>query len=255
MRFKIFRSHTSRDNSSFYKNFTSLILLISSTILIGSINSLYFYLESGAERCFREELPQHTIVYGNYKGEDWDPNKKIYQLNPHLGVQITVTETDTQEVIVNTRGVPVGKFTFTSHEAGEHLICLRTNHTSSSSWLGSSSSSNRVKLHLDLTIGQSKIDHEFEKDHVEDLATRVRELNDRLKDIRSEQQYQREREILFRDLSEKTNRDAVWWSLLQIFVLIYMCVWQLRHLRTFFESKSEDVSFNLIFLSLSREPY
>lgn len=97
-------------------------------------------------------------------------------------------------------------------------------------------------MHLDIAVGEAKIQPESEKEHVKDLAGRVRELNSRLHDIRREQQFQREREIQFRDLSEATNRRAVYWSLVQLAVLFYMCVWQLRHLRGFFESKSMSIS-------------
>lgn len=145
-------------------------------------------------------------------------------------------EVETQEKVVNTRGIPEGKFTFTSHGAGEHKICLRTNYTGG--WF----STPQVKMHLDISVGESRLDKNYEREHVKDLAGRVKELNNRLQDIRREQQFQREREILFRDLSEATNHRAVWWSLLQIVVLVYMCVWQLRHLRGFFESKSPSPS-------------
>lgn len=93
-------------------------------------------------------------------------------------------------------------------------------------------------MHLDIAVGEAKVDEESEKEHVKDLAAKVRDLNHRLGDIRREQQFQREREAEFRDLSESTNSRAVYWSLVQILVLFYMCAWQLRHLRTFFESKS-----------------
>jgi len=56
-------------------------------------------------------------------------------------------------------------------------------------------------------------------------------LNIKLEDIRREQQYQREREADFRDLSEVTNSRAVWYSVAQIAVLLATCAWQLRHLR------------------------
>jgi hypothetical protein len=59
----------------------------------------------------------------------------------------------------------------------------------------------------------------------------VKNLNDKLKDIRKEQQYQREREALFRDESEKTNARAVVYSAIQGVVLVAACVWQLRTLR------------------------
>jgi hypothetical protein len=63
------------------------------------------------------------------------------------------------------------------------------------------------------------------------LASRLRDLNIKIEDIRREQQYQRERESDYRDLSESTNSRAVWYSIAQIVVLLSTCAWQLRHLR------------------------
>jgi hypothetical protein len=91
-----------------------------------------------------------------------------------------------------------------------------------------------VKMHLDIAVGEAKVDEAGEKEHVSDLADKVKELNKRLADIRREQQYQRERESEFRDLSESTNSRAVWWSILQIFVILGTCVWQSRHLKVRF---------------------
>jgi len=59
----------------------------------------------------------------------------------------------------------------------------------------------------------------------------------KLEDIRREQQYQREREADFRDLSESTNSRALWYSIVQIMVLLVTCFWQLRHLKRFFEDR------------------
>jgi hypothetical protein len=138
---------------------------------------------------------------------------------------------ETGEKVVNTRGLPEGKFTFTSHEAGDHTICLRSNYTGG--WF----STPQVRMHLDIAVGEAKVDEEGEREHVKDLAAKVRDLNHRLADIRREQQFQREREAEFRLLSEKINSRAVWWSVFQLAVLGGTCFWQLRHLRLFFESK------------------
>lgn len=92
-------------------------------------------------------------------------------------------------------------------------------------------------MHLDIAVGEAKVDEEGEREHVKDLAGKVKDLNTRLGDIRREQQFQREREAQFRDLSETTNSRAVWWSIVQLAVLLGTCAWQLRHLRMFFESK------------------
>lgn len=133
--------------------------------------------------------------------------------------------------MVNTRGLPEGKFTFTSHEPGDHTICLQSNYTGG--WF----STPQVRMHLDIAVGEAKVDEEGEREHVKDLAAKVHDLNARLADIRREQQFQREREAEFRVLSERTNSRAVWWSVFQLVVLAATCYWQLRYLRKFFESK------------------
>lgn len=133
---------------------------------------------------------------------------------------------ETNHVVVKTRGPPESRFTFTSHEAGDHSICLSTNY--SSSWFGPQA---HIRLYLDIVVGAAKPDVEQDRTHISEIASKVRELNLKLEDVRREQQYQREREADFRDLSEATNSKAVWYSVLQILALLGTCAWQLRHLK------------------------
>ncbi|THH05979.1 hypothetical protein EW145_g4400 [Phellinidium pouzarii] len=125
--------------------------------------------------------------------------------------------------VVRTRGPFDGKFTFTAHEAGDHSICL--------SAASSSSANTHIKLYLDIVVGSTRPNIEQDRSHVSSLSSKIRDLNSKLDDIRREQQYQREREAAYRDLSEDTNSRAVWYSVLQIGVLVATCVWQLRHLK------------------------
>lgn len=131
----------------------------------------------------------------------------------------------TEHTVVKTRGPPDGRFTFTSHEAGDHSICLSTNYTSG--WF----TSRHIKLYLDIVVGAAKADVEHDRSHIGEVASKIRELNEKLSDIRREQQYQREREAQYRDLSEATNSRAVWYCICQIVVLVATCAWQLRHLK------------------------
>lgn len=136
-------------------------------------------------------------------------------------------ELESGDMMVKTTGPSEGRFTFTSHVergAGDHSICLATNHTS---WF----SSTHIRLYLDIVVGVTKPDVEKDRSHVSELASKVRDLNQKLEDIRREQQYQREREADYRNLSEATNSKAVWYSVAQIVVLVGTCTWQLRHLK------------------------
>ncbi|PPQ65480.1 hypothetical protein CVT26_000120 [Gymnopilus dilepis] len=94
-----------------------------------------------------------------------------------------------------------------------------------------------IRLYLDIVVGSTKPDVEHDRSHVSELASKVRDLNQKLEDIRREQQYQREREEDYRNLSEATNARAVWYSIAQITVLLATCAWQLRHLKRFFEDR------------------
>ena len=135
-------------------------------------------------------------------------------------------ELESGHSVVNTRGPPEGRFTFTSHEAGDHTICLSSNY--SSSWFGPTA---HIRLNLDITVGSTKANVENDRGHVSALASKIRDLNIKIEEIRREQQYQREREADFRNLSEMTNSRAVWYSIAQIIMLLLTCAWQLRHLR------------------------
>lgn len=47
-------------------------------------------------------------------------------------------------------------------------------------------------------------------------------------------QYREER---FRLTSESTNQRVLWWSIAQTVILILTGIWQMRHLKSFFEAK------------------
>jgi len=47
-------------------------------------------------------------------------------------------------------------------------------------------------------------------------------------------QYREER---FRETSESTNQRVLWWAIAQTAILIVTGMWQMRHLRSFFEAK------------------
>ncbi|CCM01796.1 uncharacterized protein FIBRA_03863 [Fibroporia radiculosa] len=184
--------------------------------LVASTNALHFYLDTNEKRCFVEELPTDTVVEGHYRALEWSEKTQTYVENPDLGILVEVDELESSHNVVKTRGPPDGRFTFTSHDPGDHAICLSASYPSGgSSWFGSS----HIRLYLDIVIGATKPDVEHDRTHVSELSAKLRDLNQKLEDVRREQQYQREREANFRDLSEATNTRA------------------LRHLRRFFEDR------------------
>ncbi|KAK0467334.1 uncharacterized protein EV420DRAFT_1626607 [Desarmillaria tabescens] len=188
------------------------------------VNALHFYLDANEKRCFIEELPTDTVVEGHYRALEWSEPQQTYINDDKLGIHVDVEEVESGDSVVRTKGPSEGRFTFTSHDAGDHSICLSTNYTS---WF----SSTHIRLYLDIVVGKTKGNIEQDRSHVSELAAKVRDLNQKLEDIRREQAAD------YRNLSEATNARAVWYSVAQIMVLILTCAWQLRHLKRFFEDR------------------
>ncbi|SAM03987.1 hypothetical protein [Absidia glauca] len=171
-------------------------------------DALYFYLEGSEKKCFLEELPKETMVTGTYTSEQWSDTQHRWIVNEQVKIDISVEEIPQGNMVVSRQGGAKGRFTFTSAESGDHSICLSP---APASW--------------------------FDSTRTVYLARKVHELNERVQDIRREQLSQREREIEFRDQSELTNSRVVWWTVLQLIVLGVVCVWQMRHFKSFFVSK------------------
>lgn len=101
---------------------------------------------------------------------------------------------DNNHRIVTQKGGSGGRFTFTAHEAGDHKICFTpSSNSGKSGWLSTSNPNGGIKLTLDMTIGETSVIESSDKDKLEDIQTRIKDLNSRLQDIRREQVFQRVR--------------------------------------------------------------
>ncbi|KAL1932265.1 hypothetical protein VTP01DRAFT_9321 [Rhizomucor pusillus] len=193
-------------------------------------NALYFYLEGSEKKCFVEELPTQTMVTGIYKAEQFSATQNQWIVNPEVRIKITVEEQPQGHLLTDREGEASGRFTFTSQDSGDHLICLST---ISNSWFDST----KTRMTFDMDFDDPAADHHDHTETLTDLAMRIHELNQRVQDIRREQTFQKEREAEFRDQSELTNSRVVWWTLLQIIVLGGICLWQMQHYKNFFVAK------------------
>lgn len=204
-------------------------LFIFLLMLVRSVRPLYFYFEAGERKCFYEQLPLDTIVVTHYYTEEWDDAQQQYDIPTDLGIGIVVKHLETEHVLVSSRGKPEGKFAFTSHEAGSHEICVQTEYQGNHLTKGHAP---EVRMHLEVVIGDAHRPNTLaDREHSHDLLSRARTLNAKIRDLHKEQQYQREREKEFRNLSESTNARATWCIVIQIVALLVACVWQLSNLR------------------------
>jgi len=209
-------------------------LSVGVTILtyLSAVSSLYFHISETERKCFIEEVPEETLVVGNYKCELYDPKTGGFMTSsPGIGMHVEVRDPE-DKVILSKVYSSDGKFTFTSHSPGEHVVCLYSNSTK---WFSGS----QLRVHLDIQVGEHAIDYGnvAQKEKLTELQLRVRQLLDQTEQITKEQNYQRYREERFRQTSESTNNRVLWWSIGQTGILVIMGVWQMRHLKSFFEAK------------------
>jgi hypothetical protein len=109
--------------------YLSLILLQ----LISISYSLYFHISETERKCFIEEIPDETLVIGKYKVELFDENSKTYlPSTPGIGMHVEVKDPD-DKMVLSKLYTSEGRFSFTSHSPGEHIICLYSNSTA---WFG-----------------------------------------------------------------------------------------------------------------------
>ncbi|KAG0206243.1 emp24p/erv25p- protein [Mortierella sp. GBA30] len=199
--------------------------------ILPSVFGLYFYLEGSEQKCFTEELPKETMVTGVYTAEEWNEDTQKFVTNKEVQLEVVVDEMPSGNRVYSHKLAPQGKFQFTSAESGEHAICL---FTSTAGWF----SSTKIRLTLDLAVRDIMDDAtEAPEGSLSELAQRVRELNQKVADIKREQSYLREHERVFRNQSEATNAHTVTWTIVQLVVLGIACTTQLRSLRKFFEAK------------------
>ncbi|XP_046526514.1 transmembrane emp24 domain-containing protein 4 [Equus quagga] len=209
------------------------VLLLLALCAAGA-RGLYFHIGETEKRCFIEEIPDETMVIGNYRTQMWDKQKEVFlPSTPGLGMHVEVKDPEGKVVLSRQYGSE-GRFTFTSHTPGEHQICLHSNSTRMALFAGG-----RLRVHLDIQVGEHANNYPeiAAKDKLTELQLRARQLLDQVEQIQKEQDYQRYREERFRLTSESTNQRVLWWSIAQTVILILTGIWQMRHLKSFFEAK------------------
>jgi hypothetical protein len=200
--------------------------------LFSIASGLYFHLGETEKKCFIEDIPEDTMVVGKYKVELFDRLQNRYLPTiSGFGMRVDVKD-PTSNIFLSRVYAAEGRFTFTSHMAGEHVICLYSNSTA---WFGGS----QLRIHLDLRVGEHTNDYTeiAAKDKLTELQLRMRQLLDQVGQISKEQNYQRTREERFRQTSESTNQRVLWWAVAQTLIFLIIGFGQMRHLKSFFISK------------------
>jgi hypothetical protein len=207
-----------------------LVLLL--VVLVEHSLALHFVLKPNTRRCFLEEIPTETLVLIKYNNLDYQQHWKVSddQQPDAFGVNVQVFEPMNNEPVQSAWAAKDGKWAFTARVGGEHKLCVE-----SQGWGGPEV----VRFQLHVEVGEAAVDYaEVAKvEHLSAIEVEMRKLAGKVRAIRAEQVYQREREELFRNTSESTNARVMWWSLAQTLVLIVSGAYQVQHLKKFFQKK------------------
>ncbi|XP_030594586.1 transmembrane emp24 domain-containing protein 11 [Archocentrus centrarchus] len=193
--------------------------------------AMFFNIGEQEEKCIIEEIPEDTLVTGVFLLEPWD--MKVLSQSPHTGLTVTVKDPN-YETLMSKRYGKFGKFTFTAHASGSHVLCFKTNSTKFSVFARES-----LKLHLDVQMGEHTIGHSADrtKDSMQSLENTLRHLTEQMVHITRHQGFQREKEEAFRQISENTNSKVLWWAVVQTSLLLAVGFWQMKRLKDFFIAK------------------
>ncbi len=212
----------------------ALMALWAAALLPGA-HGFHFYLNKEVPRCFIEDVPRETLVMGSYVAPR-EAAEVVVAVVTAPGENDRRHDIQGNEVMVHKVNGGEGKFVFTAHDDGEHLICLYIN-TTDPRYQGQNF---RFELRFDTGEHATNYDDLAKSEHFSAIELEVRKLIDTVRDIRRQQSYLRAREATFRDTSEATNSSVVWWSVIQTIVLVISGYWQVHQLKAIFKVRKWD---------------
>ncbi|RUS23958.1 emp24/gp25L/p24 family/GOLD-domain-containing protein, partial [Jimgerdemannia flammicorona] len=133
------------------------------------------------------------------------------------------------------RDVQDARLAFNTHADADVIICF-TNHLADG--FTPDPKLKRV-VDVDFDIGAEAADYSAlaKTENLEPLEVELRKLEKVVQEIWDEMEYLKNREAKMRDTNESTNERVQWFSLLTLFTLISLGIWQIFYLRRFFKRK------------------
>lgn len=195
------------------------VICIAAT-LIGCNEALFFELKPGANagECFKISPGTQHACHGSYEAD-----------GPEEGVVARLIDPDGKDAWRSTESS--AKFEFKVVTECVHQLCFQ-----------STVADNQMisfNFHFEAHGGGADASHkEFvTKDHTDIVGDLVAKLETRTIDILDQQQYAITREAVHRDTAESTNGRVIWWTAVEVLVLIVLAAFQVYYLKSYFEVK------------------
>lgn len=201
-----------------------LLLLI---VLALPTHGIYFYVQSGGERCFGEEAYADAVIHVNYKHE-----------NQH-GTVCTMTFFDNKGVVLLQKNLesPQGNVATVvpaDAKGGSYKVCLKC---PSARWTANEPQKFRVKIDVG---GRSLLDaseNAAKADDIRSVETKTRSILERIQTLSRDGEYERVTESMWREEANKTNGRVKLLNVVSIVLLIVISVIQALALKNYFRKE------------------
>ncbi|XP_070768854.1 transmembrane emp24 domain-containing protein 9-like [Enoplosus armatus] len=200
----------------------SLLSVLLLNVFYSVVSSLYFHTGETERTCFIEEVPDDTVVVGNFRTRPCGKQKdEDLPASQDLSVLVEAKDPDDMLVLSQRYGSE-GRFRFTSLKPGGYQICLQSNSSQ-----GRLSAGGMLTVHLDIRVGERTNNYAeiAAVDRLTELQLRVRQLAEQVDQIQKQQHYQRLREKHFREVDHSTNMWIFWWPVVRSLYVVAVIIW------------------------------
>lgn len=181
-------------------------------------------LPTSGTKCVSEEIQPNVVVLADYAVV---PEEETGSDRPTISVKVTSPYGNT---LHQKEKITSDQFAFTTSEAGNYLACF---------WVDSGDKSGRASVSLDWRMGIAAKDWDTvaRKEKIEGVELELRKLEAQVQAIHQNLLYLKSREAEMREVSETTNARVAWFSIMSLGLCIVVSIWQLWHLKSFFQKK------------------
>ena len=186
-------------------------------LVISNVQSLTLKVEPHQEECVYEVITAKNIkMQLNFQ----------VTTGGFLDIDVTIYGPDHQ-LIHSLEKQNDGKFSFTAEREGQYKFCFSN----------MMSTLTPKSVSFDIIVGESIDETVAKLEHLDPIEKSIMRLSEQLASIQQQQQMQKAREAIHRELSEITNKRVVQWNIFSVVLLAVMGLWQIYYFTRFFESK------------------
>jgi hypothetical protein len=202
----------------------TLLLLAVFVALVAEADSIQFDLPSGKVKCFSEDIPEHTLVVGDYNAE------RLPEGQNRMPIEVQVSD-PMEKVLYSQDDIEKGRFAFTSTVAGDYIVCFHNK--------GLSEFQTQRRATLDLKHGIDAKDYTnvMKSDHLTEVQWLLEQLQHRSAIIMDDFVNHKYREEKLRDNTEAACSRVVWFAIFTMCVVIATGIVQSMYLQSFFKRK------------------